>query len=104
MATASNYRKTQGCYWRGLDFHAFRTTFHGDLLNQDRSDAIRRRLMGHAPQDEGEKSYAQGLKMAPLLERLKQVDVDISTIVSPFEAPRSTAQMDDKPRRHLRAV
>ncbi|WP_417809120.1 DUF6538 domain-containing protein [Thioclava sp.] len=98
------YRKSQDCYWRGLDFHAFRTTFHGDLLNQDRSDAIRRRLMGHAPQDEGEKAYAQGLKMAPLLERLREVDVDISMIVSPFEVPRSTTQMADRPGRYLRAV
>tara|TARA_R110002110_G_scaffold363307_2_gene573186 strand:+ start:183 stop:2393 length:2211 start_codon:yes stop_codon:yes gene_type:complete len=99
------YRKTHGCYWRGLDFHALRTSFHGDLLNQDRSDAIRRRLMGHAPQDEGEKSYAQGLKMAPLLERIREVSVDTSMIISPFEMPREeTRYVDQERRQHLRVV
>jgi integrase len=61
------YRRSRDIYWPGLDFHALRTTFHNDLLSDDGSDAIRRRLMGHAPVDEGEKSYAQSLKMGPLL-------------------------------------
>lgn len=82
--TFGYYRNANACYWKGLDFHALRTSFHGDLLNHDRSDAIRRRLMGHEPQDEGEKSYAQGLKMRALLERITCIDVDISMIVSPF--------------------
>lgn len=42
------YRKTNDCYWPGLDFHAFRTTFHGDLMNRDKSDAIRCRLAERA--------------------------------------------------------
>lgn len=83
----SYYRRTNDVYWPGLDFHALRTTFHNDLLNDNKSDAIRRRLMGHAPQDEGEKSYAQGLSIETLHERLSSVDVDLSMIRSPFGEP-----------------
>lgn len=32
------YRRTNKCYWPGLDFHALRTTFHHDLLGDDKSD------------------------------------------------------------------
>ena len=61
--------------------------------------------MGHAPQDEGEKSYAQGLKMAPLLERIREVSVDTSMIISPFEMPREeTRYVDQERRQHLRVV
>ena len=45
--TFGYYRKTNDCYWSGLDFHAFRTTFHNDLGNLLCPDMIRRRLMGH---------------------------------------------------------
>jgi hypothetical protein len=59
--TFTYYRQTNGCYWPGLDYHAFRTTFHGDLMNRDKSDEIRCRLMGHEARDEGARSYDQGL-------------------------------------------
>jgi len=81
------YRKTNDVYWPGLDFHAFRTTVNNYLLSDNQSDAIRRRIMGHAPLDEGEKSYAQSLRMKPLAERLGSVTIDISMIRRPFEEP-----------------
>lgn len=81
------YRQTNGVYWPGLDFHALRTTFHGFLLNSRVvSDARRRRLMGHKPVDEGEVSYAQGLRSSALLEDLLEVQIDISMIQSPFDS------------------
>ena len=78
------YRQTNGCYWPGLDYHAFRTTFHGDLWNPDKSDAIRCRLMGHEYKDEGARSYDQGLGFRTLYDRICDVRIDISKIVSPI--------------------
>ncbi|WP_417808795.1 tyrosine-type recombinase/integrase [Thioclava sp.] len=86
------FRRINDVYWPGLDFHALRTTFHNEILSDDGSDAIRRRLMGHAPLDEGEKSYSQSLGMEPLLKRLKSVDLDISQIRKPFDALPHPAQ------------
>jgi hypothetical protein len=40
--------------------------------------------MGHAPVDEGEKSYAQGLSIEALHERVSRIRVDVSMIKSPF--------------------
>ena len=40
--------------------------------------------MGHAPLDEGEKSYAQSLSAGALLVGLAHVKVDVSMIRSPF--------------------
>ena len=94
------YRKTHGVYWPGLDFHALRTTFHSFLLNSDRvSDARRRRLMGHAPVDEGEKSYSQGLRMSALLADVETVDIDISMIQSPFAATNTVVSLDGTRKR-----
>lgn len=81
------YRKTNECYWPGLDFHALRTTFHHDLLGDDKSDAIRCRLMGHTYTDEGDRSYGQNLGIEKLAERMKSVVVDISMIRRPFDTP-----------------
>ncbi|MFC5565216.1 hypothetical protein ACFPOC_02125 [Rubellimicrobium aerolatum] len=85
------YRKANDVYWLGLDFHAFRTTFHADLMNSHCSDAIRRRLMGHAPLDEGETSYAQGLSVEALQVGIGTVKVDISRIRSPFADTKPSA-------------
>ena len=79
------YRRNNDCYWPGLDFHALRTTFHTDLLTDDKSDAVRCRLMGHVPGDEGTRSYAQSLGIETLLKRLDSVEIDISNVVRPFE-------------------
>lgn len=58
--TFGYYRKTNACYWPGLDFHALRTTFHNDLGNLLCPDMVRRRLMGHEkPVDEGDGSYTR---------------------------------------------
>jgi hypothetical protein len=70
-----------------LDFHALRTTFHHDLLGDDKSDAIRCRLMGHGYTDEGDRSYGQNLGLEKLAKRMESVVVDISMIRRPFDAP-----------------
>jgi hypothetical protein len=90
--TFTYYRQTNGCYWPGLDYHAFRTTFHGDLMNRDKSDEIRCRLMGHEARDEGARSYDQGLGLQVLYERICDVEIDISMIVSPFASALSETQ------------
>lgn len=92
------YRQTNGCYWPGLDFHALRTTFHHDLLGDDKSDAIRCRLMGHTYTDEGDRSYGQKLGIEPLADRMKSVVVDISMIRNPFAEPSAVvnARAKDK--------
>ncbi len=79
------YRKTNGCYWEGLDLHAMRTSFNSDLMNQDKSDAIRCVLMGHDPVDEGARSYVQGLSLEALYERICDVELDVSMIARPFD-------------------
>ena len=81
------YRRTNDCYWLGMDFHSLRTTFHHDLLGDDKSDAIRCRLMGHTYRDEGDRSYGQSLGIEKLANRMKSVVVDISMIRRPFDTP-----------------
>lgn len=85
------YRQTNDCYWPELDLHAMRTTFHGDLMNRDKSDAIHCKLMGHDPVDEGAGSYAQGLTLKTLFDRICDIEVDVSMIKSPFEDCRNSA-------------
>ena len=97
------YRRTNDCYWPGLDFHSLRTTFHHDLLGDDKSDAIRCRLMGHTYTDEGDRSYGQSLGIETLANRMKSVVVNISMIRRPFEDHRM-APRHAKPQRHLRVV
>ena len=90
--TFGYYRKTNECYWPGLDFHALRTTFHNDLGNLLCPDMIRRRLMGHEkPVDEGDGSYTREIWVKTLHEVISQVDVDISRIRSPFTNPESAS-------------
>lgn len=87
-------RLRQDCdvYKETMDFHSFRTTFHGFLLNASTvSDARRRRLMGHEPVDEGEKSYAQALSMVALKADIENVKLDISKIISPFAKAETVA-------------
>ncbi|TNF13005.1 MAG: hypothetical protein EP320_10525 [Rhodobacteraceae bacterium] len=86
--TFGYYRKTNGCYWPGLDFHALRTTFHNDLGNLLCPDMVRRRLMGHErPVDEGDGSYTREIWVTTLYDAISKIDVDISRIKSPFAAP-----------------
>lgn len=67
-----------------MDFHALRTAFHCDLLNDDHSDATRRKLMGYAPVDTGEKNYAPRYSIKSLYECILTIEVDTSMIVDPF--------------------
>lgn len=97
------YRKTNDCYWPSLDFHSLRTTFHHDLLGDDKSDAIRCRLMGHTYTDEGDRSYGQNLRIEKLAGRMKSVVVDISMIRRPFEEDRVAARHEVSGT-HLRVV
>lgn len=90
--TFTRYRKEHDVYWPGLDFHAFRTTCNGDLMNLDKSDAIRCAIMGHEFQDEGARSYSQGLGLRALHERLCDVRLDVSMIVSPFQSAPGRAE------------
>lgn len=85
------YRKTNACYWEGLDLHAMRKSFNSDLMNRDKSDAIRCVLMGHDPVDEGTRSYAQGLSLSTLYERICDVELDVSMIDRPFGDVRNSA-------------
>ncbi|MFZ7094400.1 hypothetical protein [Primorskyibacter sp. 2E233] len=78
------YRITNDVYWPGLDFHALRTTFNSDLMNADKSDAIRCVILGHELKDEGAASYGQGLLLETMFNRVKDVYVDLPRVVSPF--------------------
>ncbi len=78
------YRRKNGVYWHGLDFHALRTTFHHRLMDASCPGSHRRKLMGHEPLDEGEKSYAQnGISIETLFERVKEVPFDAGRVRSP---------------------
>jgi hypothetical protein len=83
--TFTRYRQDHDVYWPGLDFHAFRTTCNGDLMNQDKSDAVRCAIMGHEFKDEGARSYSQGLGLRTAYERICDITLDVSMIVSPFQ-------------------
>ena len=88
--TFGYYRKTNDCYWPGLAFHAFRTTFHNDLGNLLCPDMVRRRLMGHEkPVDEGDGSYTREIWVKTLHEVISRIDLDVSRIKSPFAAPKA---------------
>ncbi|WP_370283320.1 hypothetical protein [Pseudooceanicola sp.] len=79
------YRQRNHCYWEGLDLHAMRTSFNSDLMNQDKSDAFRCILMGHEAPDTGARNYDQGVEMQKLLERICDVELDVSMIARPFD-------------------
>ncbi|EBA06185.1 hypothetical protein [Sagittula stellata] len=90
--TFGYYRKTNDCYWPGLDFHALRTTFHNDLGNLLCPDMVRRRLMWHEkPVDEGDGSYTREIWVKTLHEVISRIDLDISRIKSPFAASEAAA-------------
>ncbi|BBU56458.1 hypothetical protein KU6B_27230 [Mameliella alba] len=90
--TFGYYRKTNDCYWPGLDFHAFRTTFHNDLGNLLCPDMVRRRIMGHEkPVDEGDGSYTREIWVKTLHEVISRIDLDISGIKSPFASSAAAA-------------
>lgn len=100
------YRNKHGVYWEGLDLHVMRTSFNSDLMNNDKSDAIRCLLMGHDPVDEGARSYAHSRDVVDtvmnvdrpsrsglfddvlrnvVLDALEKIGADFPGIASPFK-------------------
>ncbi|WP_156477519.1 hypothetical protein [Falsihalocynthiibacter arcticus] len=82
----TKYRQKNNVYWRGLDFHALRTTVHHQLMDNGVPGYAKRRLLGHEALDEGEKSYAQhGISISTLFTAVCGLSYDLSGIRSPFE-------------------
>jgi hypothetical protein len=80
-----HYRKTNNVYWHGLDYHAFRTTFHHDLMDKKVPGYAKRSLMGHEPLDEGEKSYAQnGISIITLFDYVSKIPFAARWVKSPI--------------------
>ncbi|WP_184567565.1 tyrosine-type recombinase/integrase [Sulfitobacter undariae] len=87
----NHYRKKNGVYWHGLDFHALRTTFHHDLMDGSVPGYIKRNLMGHEPLDEGEKSYAQnGISINTLHDHICKIPFDAKSVRSPIHCSKPT--------------
>jgi integrase len=81
----TKYRQANNVYWRGLDFHALRTTFHHALIDKLVPGYAKRRILGHRPLDEGEISYSQnGISVATLNVVIEAVAFDLSMVKSPF--------------------
>ncbi len=84
----TKYRQAHGVYWRGLDFHALRTTFHHALMDNRVPGYIKRALMGHEGLDEGEKSYAQGgIAIKTLYNVVSEIRFNLEQVQSPFGHP-----------------
>ncbi len=81
----TKYRQTHKVYWRGLDFHALRTTFHHRLMDNLVPGYVKRALMGHEGLDEGERSYAQnGIAMETLHDVVSAIPYSLAQVKSPF--------------------
>lgn len=81
----TKYRQAHKVYWRGLDFHALRTTFHHRLMDNLVPGYVKRALMGHEGLDEGEKSYAQkGIAMKTLHDVVSAIPYSLAQVQSPF--------------------
>lgn len=101
----TRYRQAHDVYWHGLDLHATRTTFHHDLMDQITPDNIRRKLMGHEPLDEGERSYAQnGISLATLLEVVSRIRFNAVAIQSPIRKGAKTGTQKRAQELGLRAI
>ena len=101
----TRYRPAHDVYWHGLDLHATRTTFHHDLMDQITPDNIRRKLMGHEPLDEGERSYAQnGISLATLLEVVSRIRFNAVAIQSPIRKGAKTGTQKRAQELGLRAI
>ncbi|MBY6169809.1 hypothetical protein KUV73_10680 [Mameliella alba] len=83
----TRYRKEIKVYQRGLDFHAFRTTFNQALISTECLDSQRRYMLGHVENDTGIKHYApEGFPIERLRERVDAVVYDVSMMRRPFES------------------
>lgn len=80
----TKYRQANKVYWRGLVFHALRTTFHLALMENLVPGYVKRALMGHEPLDEGEKSYAQdGISMKTLHGVISEIHINLEQVPAP---------------------
>jgi len=96
----TKYRKAHDVYWRGLDFHALRTTFHHCLMDNLVPGYVKRALMGHRKVDEGEQSYSQGgISMKTLHSVISGISFNLAKVQSPFGDAELTS-----PRMPLRVV
>ena len=81
----TRYRQAHKVYWRGLDFHALRTTFHHVLMDNLVPGYGKRALIGREGLDEGEKSYAQkGISMKTLPGVISAISFNLQQVRSPF--------------------
>ncbi len=91
--TFAYYRQSNGCYWKGQDFHAFRTGFHGALVAASVQDSVCNYLMGHIETNVGIRHYLpDGFPLARLRDAINTVPADFSSIRRPFEPAASPAQ------------
>ncbi|WP_424940094.1 hypothetical protein [Aliiroseovarius sp. S253] len=101
----TRYRQAQDVYWHGLDLHATRTTFHHELMDLSTPGYIRRKLMGHEPLDEGERSYAQnGISLATLHEHVSRIRFNAAAIQSPIRKCAKSGTLKRAQELGLRAI
>ena len=87
------YRQSNGCYWKGQDFHAFRTGFSGALVATGVPDSVRNYLMGHVETNVGIRHYLpDGFPLARLRDAINAVPADFSRIRRPFGHAAASAQ------------
>jgi hypothetical protein len=92
----TTYREKHKVYRKGLDFHAFRTTFNQSLVRIRCMDSIRRFLMGHAEHDVGIIHYTpEGFETSELLETVRAITYDISMVRRPFSDRNPAAAVAD---------
>lgn len=92
----TTYRETHKVYRKGLDFHAFRTTFNQGLVRVRCPDSVRRFLMGHAEHDVGIRHYTpEGFATSELLEEVSAITYDVSAVRRPFAESRPQGPVAD---------
>jgi integrase len=92
----TTYREKHKVYRKGLDFHAFRTTFNQSLVRVRCLDSMRKFLMGHAEHDVGIRHYTpEGFDTSELLEAVSAVTYDISMVRRPFAERQSVGAVAD---------
>jgi hypothetical protein len=81
----TTYREKHKVYRKGLDFHAFRTTFNQGLVRVRCLDSVRRYLLGHAEHDVGIRHYTpEGFATSELLEQVSAITYDVSMVRRPL--------------------
>jgi integrase len=81
----TTYREKHKIYKKGLDYHAFRTTFNQALVRVRCLDSVRQYLKGHAENDVGIRHYTpEGFATSELLEQVTAIAYDVSMVRRPF--------------------